>query len=123
MFLGKRTSAIIGVALGCCLIGSGGGQGGQITKEEYARGEKVMAYNVNPLVYHGVARPMWMADGRFWYRDFGPDGLTFMVVDPAKGTKTPAFDHVKLANALTAAVNGKVKVPPQHMTTLTEMTF
>ena len=54
-----------------------------------------MAYNVNPLVYHGVARPTWMEDGRFWYRDSGPDGVTFIVVDPVKGTKKPAFDQVK----------------------------
>jgi dipeptidyl-peptidase 4 len=127
VFVTKKISVAAGMMLGCCLpvvltVGAMA-QGKQLTTEDYARAEKFMAYNVNPLVYHGVARPMWMADGRFWYRDFGPDGLTFMVVDPAKGTKTPAFDHVKLANALTAAVNGKVKVPPQHMTTLTEMTF
>ena len=43
-----------------------------------------MNYNVNPLVYHSVDRPTWMADGRFWYRDTGPDGVTFVLVDPAK---------------------------------------
>ena len=48
-----------------------------------------------------------MEDGRFWYRDNGPDGVTFMVVDPAKGTKTPAFDQVKLAAALDGGDGGK----------------
>jgi len=62
-----------------------------------------MNYNVNPLVYHSVERPVWLADGRVWYRDRGPEGTTYTIVDPAKGTKGPAFDHAKLANALTAA--------------------
>ena len=41
--------------------------------------------------------------GRFWYRDTGPDGVTFVLVDPAKKTKGPAFDQAKLAAALTVA--------------------
>jgi dipeptidyl-peptidase 4 len=102
MFVRKGLSVAAGVALGCCLTANGMAQGRQLTTENYARAEKFMSYNVNPLVYHGVARPTWMDDGRFWYRDSGPDGVTFMVVDPAKGTKAPAFDQVKLATALTA---------------------
>ena len=38
---------------------------------------------------------------RFWYRNDGPDGThAFFVVDAAKGTRRPAFDHAKLAEAL-----------------------
>jgi dipeptidyl-peptidase-4 len=77
-------------------------QGRQYTAEDYAQAERFMQYNLNPLVYHGVDKPEWLADGRFWYRDFGPDGLTYMLVDPAKKTKGPAFDHSKLAAAMTA---------------------
>jgi dipeptidyl aminopeptidase/acylaminoacyl peptidase len=97
-------------------------QGKQLTNEDYARAEKFMGYNVNPLVYHGVARPTWMEDGRFWYRDNGPDGVTFMVVDPAKGTKAPAFDQTKLAAALTAATGGRMKADPHHLV-VSEITF
>jgi dipeptidyl aminopeptidase/acylaminoacyl peptidase len=98
------------------------GQGRQLTTEDYARAEKFMAYNVNPLVYHGVSRPTWMDDGRFWYRDNGPDGVTFVVVDPAKGTKGPAFDQTKLASALTAATAGKMKADAQHLV-ISEIVF
>jgi dipeptidyl aminopeptidase/acylaminoacyl peptidase len=97
-------------------------QGKQLTTEDYARAEKFMGYNVNPMVYHGVARPTWMEDGRFWYRDNGPAGVTFMVVDPAKGTKTPAFDQTKLAAALTAATAGRMKADPNHLV-ISEITF
>src|SRR5439155_768989 len=69
-----------------------------------ARAESFMNYNVNPLVYHTVERPQWMGDGRFWYRDRGADGTTITLVDPAKKTKGPAFDHAKLAKPLSAAM-------------------
>src|SRR5277367_4649332 len=115
MFVRKGLSVVAGIVLGCCFTTSGLAQGKQLTTEDYARAEKFMAYNVNPLVYHGVTRPTWMDDGRFWYRDSGPEGATFIVVDPAKGTKTPAFDQAKLAAALTAATAGKMKADAHHL--------
>jgi dipeptidyl-peptidase 4 len=122
MFVRRGLSVVAGTVLGCCLTASGMAQGKQLTNEDYARAEKFMGYNVNPLVYHGVARPTWMEDGRFWYRDNGPDGVTFMVVDPAKGTKGPAFDQTKLAAALTAATGGRMKADPHHLV-VSEITF
>ncbi len=101
MYLGNGLSAISALVLGCVLTTAGMAQGKQLTTEDYAHAEKFLNYNVNPLVYHSVASPTWLPDGRFWYRDRGADGITFTLVDPAKGTKAPAFDHVKLANALT----------------------
>jgi len=95
-----------------------------LTKEDYANAEKFMAYGVNPLVQHTMATPTFLPDGRFWYRDTGADGVAFVMVDPAKGTKLPAFDQVKLAAALNAAM-AKLPVPdgmaapkvisPQHL--------
>ncbi|MGD0446434.1 MAG: DPP IV N-terminal domain-containing protein, partial [Edaphobacter sp.] len=122
MFVRKGLLVAAGIGLGCCFTAIGMGQGRQLTTEDYARAEKFMAYNVNSLVYHGVARPTWMEDGRFWYRDNGPDGATFVVVDPAKGTKGPAFDQAKLASALTAATAGKMKADAQHLV-ISEISF
>jgi dipeptidyl-peptidase 4 len=121
MFVGKRMLAVAGVLVGCCLTTSGLAQGKQLTTADYAQAEKFMAYNVNPLVYHGVAQVSWMDDGRFWYRDNGPDGVTYMVVDPVKRTKAPAFNHAKLAAALTAA-DSKMKADPHHLV-ISEITF
>ena len=45
-----------------------------------------------------------------------------MVVDPAKGTKAPAFDQTKLAAALTAATGGRMKADPNHLV-ISEITF
>ncbi len=64
-----------------------------------------MNYNVDPLVYHSVNDPRWLDDGRFWYRDLGPDGVTYTLVDPRKRTKGPAFDQDKVAAGLNAAIS------------------
>ena len=94
----------------CCWSANAIAQAGRVyTAADYAQAERFLDYNVNPLVYHAVEKPRWLADGRFWYRDAGPDGATYMVVDPAKRTKVPAFDRRKVAAALNAAVtSGKL---------------
>ena len=75
-------------------------QGRQYTKEDYARAEKFMGYNVASLAATGVVHANWLPDGRFWYREYGADGWDFVVVDPAAKTKTAAFDHAKVAAAV-----------------------
>jgi dipeptidyl aminopeptidase/acylaminoacyl peptidase len=103
----RSVSRAARVAMGvvCCCSAIGSAQVGRIyTTADYAQAERLMDYNVNPLVYHTVDHPELLADGRFWYRDAGPDGATYMLVDPVKRTKAPAFDHSKLAAALNAAI-------------------
>jgi dipeptidyl-peptidase-4 len=75
----------------------------QFTPADYARAEKFMPYNTSPLIYGTGARPAWLPDGRFTYRTTTPEGAQFIVVDPANATRQPAFDHVKLAAALSSA--------------------
>jgi len=74
-----------------------------LTASDYARAEKWMPYNTNPLVFRSGVRPTWQADDRFWYRITTAEGSEFLLVDTAKGTRAPAFDHAKLAVALSAA--------------------
>src|SRR6188474_3427885 len=75
----------------------------QVTADDYARAEQFLGYNVNPLVLNSGVRPNWMPDGRFWYRTTRAEGPEFVLVDPVKRTKAPAFDHEKLAVALSTA--------------------
>ena len=113
--------ATIGVL--CGWNAAGFAQYGRIyTATDYAQAEKFMDDNVKPLVYHSVEHPKWLGDGRFWYRDAGPDGITFMLVDPANRTKAPAFDHVRVSAELNAASSaGKLpgilsgSVDPGHL--------
>lgn len=74
-----------------------------LSADDYARAEKFMGYNTGPLVLRAGVRPNWLADGRFWYRITTENGAEFLLVDPVKGTRVPAFDHAKLAAALSAA--------------------
>jgi dipeptidyl aminopeptidase/acylaminoacyl peptidase len=74
----------------------------KLTTADYSRAEKFMGYNTNPLVYHAV-RPKWTGGELLWYRDTDAAGAHFVIFDPAKLTKEPAFEHAKLAAALSAA--------------------
>lgn len=80
----------------------------QVTKEDYARAEKFLAYSTTPLVSHGAVRPTWLPGGdRFWYRDAVEGGSEFVLVDPARGTRAPAFDHARLAATLSVTAGGR----------------
>jgi dipeptidyl aminopeptidase/acylaminoacyl peptidase len=74
-----------------------------LTAADYARAEKWMGYNTNPLVFRSGIRPTWTANDRFWYRITTAEGSEFVLVDTAKGTRAPVFDHAKLAAAISAA--------------------
>ena len=74
-----------------------------LSAADYSRAEHALAPYAMPLVYGGSVRPTWLPDGRFWYRTTTASGSQFMVVDPVKGTRTPAFDQARLAAGLSAA--------------------
>ncbi|HWC95998.1 MAG TPA: DPP IV N-terminal domain-containing protein [Candidatus Sulfopaludibacter sp.] len=80
----------------------------RFTAADYARAEKFMTYNTTPLVYNGGVRPSWISGDRFYYRNTTAQGTEFILVDPAKGTRQPAFDHVKVAAALSSVAGGGV---------------
>jgi dipeptidyl-peptidase-4 len=72
------------------------------TADDYKQAEKFMTYNTRPLVFHEV-RGKWMPEDRYLFRDSGPEGSEFVILDAAHGTRQPAFDHARLAAALSAA--------------------
>jgi len=61
----------------------------KISADDYARAEKMLAGYVAPLVYRAGVRANWLPDERFWYRVTTENGSEAVLVDPAKGTKTP----------------------------------
>lgn len=77
-----------------------------LTAADYERAEQFMGYNTEPLVFRAVVRPRWLENDpneRFWYRVQVPGGAEFILVDPVRGTKEPAFDHAGIARALSEA--------------------
>jgi dipeptidyl aminopeptidase/acylaminoacyl peptidase len=77
----------------------------QGTAAEYARSEGLRA-RVEGLVVDAAEAPSWVGPGsnQFVYRKSVKGGFTFMLVDAATLEKRPAFDHDRLATAITAAM-------------------
>ena len=94
----------VGIALASVIVGTACfAQTLALTANDYARAEKFMGYNSNPLVFGAGIRPRWLPGDRFWYRVTSAKGSEFLLVDPRRGTRGPAFDQAKLATALSMA--------------------
>ncbi len=76
-----------------------------VTAADYQHAEQFLASKTIPLVYNSGVRPSWLPADRFWYRVNTVAGARFVLVDPAKKTRTDAFDQARLAAALSKAAN------------------
>ncbi|HSJ14384.1 MAG TPA: DPP IV N-terminal domain-containing protein [Longimicrobiales bacterium] len=88
----------------------------QLTADDYARAERFLGVNTMPLVQGMVSAPAWLDGGRVSYRVTTPGGFSFMVVDPARGSRAELFDLQRMGAALAAASGGQVepaRLPPQ----------
>ncbi|GAA4090762.1 DPP IV N-terminal domain-containing protein [Nocardioides kongjuensis] len=75
----------------------------------YRRAEALLPHRRHRLALRTQVRPHWIADGdRFWYRVETERGGEFVLVDPDAGTRARAFDHERVAAALTAATGEPV---------------
>ncbi len=78
--------------------------GGKVTKANYELASRWTASKTGKVIFDVAVTPHWLEDGdRFWYVYENSKGRRFMLVDPAKKTKTLVFDPVKMASALTVA--------------------
>ncbi len=77
-----------------------------LTAQDYKQAERFLSYNTSSLVDRDGVRPNWLPNGTFWYRILTAKGSEFIVVNPAKGTRQTAFDHAKLATALSTTSGG-----------------
>ncbi|MGH9767580.1 MAG: DPP IV N-terminal domain-containing protein [Blastocatellia bacterium] len=78
-------------------------------KEVYERAEKFLPAQASKLVRNLTIEPVWI-DGtdRFVYRRQLPNqSKEFVLVDPERNTAQPAFDHARLAAALSPPQGGK----------------
>jgi len=78
------------------------------TADDYARAERWMNYNVSSLVQHTLGGVSYLKDGRVFYRDPAAGTTTYKIADPATGSVADAFDHAKLAAALSTATKRTV---------------
>lgn len=78
----------------------------QGTAADYERARRLLPERIDSLVYHSEARPRWVGESDiFWYRSHAREGDAFVLVDPASGVQRPAFDHERLAAALSRAAD------------------
>jgi dipeptidyl aminopeptidase/acylaminoacyl peptidase len=76
----------------------------QGTRSDYERANSLRKLTENK-VYRDRVRANWLpGNTRFWYQiKTGADSHEFILVDAEKGARQPAFDHARLAKALTDA--------------------
>jgi dipeptidyl-peptidase-4 len=90
-----------------------------VSAADYARAEQFLGYNTNPLVANGPVQANWLADDRFWYRNVTAAGSEFILVDAARATKAPAFNHAAVAATLTTALGKPVTATRLPFTQIT----
>ena len=78
---------------------------GQVTERDYARAEQFLPWNAAKLVSGDQVAAEFFDGDRFWFRSRTPTGHEFVVVDPAAPSRAPAFDHARLAAALSLAAD------------------
>src|SRR5213594_859067 len=79
-----------------------------LTADDYARAERALGPATGQLVSGIPSRPIWLPDGRAEYRVSTRTGWQFVLVDPRRRTRSAAFDHARLAEAVSAAVGRRV---------------
>ena len=100
-----RFAISVGIVLMTGSVGSAQG-----TRADYERANNLSKLFANK-VFKTRVNPNWFARGtKFWYRNDLKDGAReFVVVDASPGTRKRAFDHEKIAQALSASTKKEFK--------------
>lgn len=61
-----------------------------VTATDYTRAERMLSYRTAPLVDRNNVRPIWLPDGRFYYRVLTPIGSEYVLIDPRDGSRKTA---------------------------------
>ncbi len=99
--LNPAGAAVVGTFLALLLAALPGAA--QVTARDYARAEQFLSANAGTLVSGDQMNPEWLSSDRFWYRSRTTEGTQFVLVDARARSRAPAFDHARLAAALSVA--------------------
>ncbi len=93
-------------------------------KADYDRANHLRE-RVQDKVYNVAETPTWVSGtAKFWYRKTVKGGNAFVLVDTTAASKAPAFDHARLATALSSAAGGSytaVTLPFDRFTFVSDM--
>lgn len=95
-----------------------------LSRKDYEHAASFLGFGTESLVYRTNLRANWMDGDKFWYGINTEKGTEFFLVDPAKKSKAPAFDQIKLAAALSTSLGRNVdpyKLPFQQFTYASDM--
>jgi dipeptidyl aminopeptidase/acylaminoacyl peptidase len=67
-----------------------------LTADDYARAEKMLGYNTGQLIDRAGVRPVFLPDGRFWYRVLTATGSEIVVFNPTDGSRVTGSDFKAL---------------------------
>jgi dipeptidyl-peptidase-4 len=84
-------SRALSLAAGCFIVVSAvtlDAQQPAVTAADYARAERFLRDNIAPLAFGVGVQPVWISGDRFGYRNRTRAGSQFILVDPARGTRT-----------------------------------
>jgi dipeptidyl aminopeptidase/acylaminoacyl peptidase len=90
----------------------------QVTEGDYVRAAGLSA-TYTGLVAGLMDAPVWLDDGRFWYRTTVKGGHAFVLVDPSAPTQAAAFDHARLAAALASTLKRTIAAETLPFSTFT----
>jgi len=105
---------VLAAALGAAIVLPARPVHAQGTRADYERAERFLGAHLDSLVLNERVRPNWIgASDRFWYVRDLTDGREVVLVDPAVPQSGPAFDHARLAAALSDVLDRPVDA--QHL--------
>ena len=85
-------------------------QGTGSTTENYRHAENFLPWNIDANVHNNDVGHNWIAGShRLWYKRSFEGGYEFIVIDAARKTRARAFDHDRMAQALTRALGREVR--------------
>jgi hypothetical protein len=98
----KRNDMMTKRKIGAVLVAvSVSGAGEASAQVEYGRAERLIGWNLAPLVLGEASAPAWVGTtDRFWYRVRTSNGIEFVLVDPVANVRRPLFDNARLASAM-----------------------
>jgi len=100
----RRTALALFVLSALALAGNARAQERrQFTAADYDNAARFLSQNLNGTVVGGSVNATWLPDDRFTYRSETLDGAEFVLVNPGRRTRAPAFDHARLAATLSQA--------------------
>src|SRR5262245_21699006 len=88
--------------------------GATVDAATYARAERFLAWNRDKLVFGDGLDHRWIGDAdALWYKRAFEGGWEFVVVEPALRHKRPAFEHRRMALALSKSLGRTLS--PEHL--------